>query len=168
MLIPMKSTFYFSAILVLLLSACNGASTGTADAPVTTTQLDSEVHKSVAKIFIGGMTCKAGCGGKIEQELKSLAGVKTTETIFDENKTENMVSVEFDPATIDPKGMEACVEKIMDGKYVVTRIEVLNYRGLQSHGTGGADVETKDMGFSELFKLLNVFQSLGRLLTSDM
>jgi copper chaperone CopZ len=164
----MKFTLYFSAALFLLITSCNGGPAAASEAQIITTELNSEVNKSVAKIHISGMTCKAGCGGKIEQELQALAGIKATETIFEENRPENIVSVEFDPSNIDARRMEQCVEKIMDGKYVVSKIEVINYHGLQSHGSAGADVEGNDLGFSELFKLLNVFQSLGKLLSSDL
>ena len=164
----MKITLYFSAALILFLASCNAGPSSASEAQIVTTELNSEVNKSVAKIHIAGMTCKAGCGGKIEQELKSLAGVKSTETIFEENRPENIVTVEFDPSNIDARQMEQCVEKIMEGKYVVSKIEVINYHGLQSHGSAGADVEGHDLGFSELFKLLNVFQSLGKLLSSDL
>jgi hypothetical protein len=64
----MKFTLYFSAALFLLITSCNGGPAAASEAQIVTTELNSEVNKSVAKIHISGMTCKAGCGGKIEQE----------------------------------------------------------------------------------------------------
>jgi copper chaperone CopZ len=164
----MKRLIWIFASLLVVFSSCGDGTGSSVEAPIVVTELDSEVVKSVAKIHISGMTCKAGCGGKIEKELQALNGVKSTETLFEENRTENIVSVEFDPAALDAKSFEGCVEKIMDGKYVVSKIEVINYKGLQSHGSGGADVSKSASSFSELFKLLNVFQSLGHLLGRNL
>lgn len=164
----MKRQLWFFTLLMVVFAACGDGSSAANEAPVTVTSMDSEVVKSVAKIYVTGMTCKAGCGGKIEKELQALNGVKATETLFEENRPENIVSVEFDPSALDAKSMEGCVERIMDGKYVVSKIEVINYKGLQSHGSGGADVSREQFGFSDLFKLLNVFQSLGHLLGHNL
>jgi copper chaperone CopZ len=164
----MKHTIFILTLVVFGLGACQSDSSNKQLAPITVTELESEINKSVAKLHVTGMTCKAGCGGKIEMELQGLPGIKSTETLFEDNRPENVVTVEFDPASVNASAMEAVVEKIMDGKYQVSKIEVLNYHGLQSHGAGGADVSDQGMGFSELFKLLNVFQSLGKLLSSDL
>jgi copper chaperone CopZ len=149
-------------------TACNNTSTTQNEAPISITELNSEVNKSVAKLYVVGMTCKAGCGGKIEKELQALAGIKMTETLFEENRAENIIQVEFDPTTIEAKRMEQCVEQLMGGQYQVQKIEVINYHGLQSHASSGADVESNSHEFAHLFKLLNVFQSLGKLLSSDL
>jgi copper chaperone CopZ len=164
----MKHSIIILSLVVLGLASCHSDAANKHLAPITVTELDSEVNKSVAKLHVTGMTCKSGCGGKIELELQSLRGIKSTETLFEENRLENIITVEFDPTAVDATAMEAVIENIMDGKYQVSKIEVLNYHGLQSHGAGGADVSNQGRGFSELFKLLNVFQSLGKLLTSDL
>lgn len=164
----MKSYHFLLIIAFSIVSACGTAPTASSEAPITTSELNSEVNKSVAKLFVTGMTCKAGCGGKIEKELQALAGIKSTETLFEEQRAENVIQVEFDPASVDAKRMEQCVEQIMDGKYTVQKIEVLNYHGLQSHASSGADVEHIESSYSELFKLLNIFQSLGKLLSTDL
>jgi copper chaperone CopZ len=160
----MKRFFWSFLVLMTVFTSCGDGNNAATEAPVTVSSMDSEVIKSVAKIYVTGMTCKAGCGGKIEKELQALNGVKGTETLFEENRAENIVSVEFDPALMDTKSLEGCVEKIMDGKYLVSKIEVINYKGLQSHGSGGAGVSEDRSAFSDLFKLLNVFQSLGHLI----
>jgi copper chaperone CopZ len=94
--------------------------------------LDSEVIKTVAKMSITGMMCAEGCGGKIQQDLRALPGVVITELDFTENSTENIVKVEYDPQITDEKSLIECVHKIADGKYSVTKVEVLHYHGLQN------------------------------------
>jgi copper chaperone CopZ len=164
----MKNTSIFLLLALLATASCNDVSTKGTEAPITVTELNSEINKSVAKIYVTGMTCKAGCGGKIEKELQALTGIKTTETLFEENRPENIIQVEFDPGATEAKKMEACIEQLMGGQYQVQKIEVLNYHGLQSHASSGADVESTSHAYSDVFKLLNVFQSLGKLLSSDL
>jgi len=84
---------------------------------------------------IGGMMCADGCGGKIQQDLRALPGVISTELEFEENRAENVVKVEFDPAVIDEKKLIDCVQSISDGKYMVSQVEVLHYHGLQNKST---------------------------------
>lgn len=100
--------------------------------------LDSEVIKTVAKMSIGGMMCADGCGGKIQQDLRALPGVISTELEFTENSPENTVKVEYDPAVTDEKKLIECVQGIADGKYTVSKVEVLHYHGLQNKSTNGA------------------------------
>jgi copper chaperone CopZ len=103
--------------------------------------LDSEVIKTVAKMSIGGMMCADGCGGKIQQDLRALPGVVGTELEFTENSPENTVKVEFDPAVTDENKLIECVSKIADGKYTVSKVEVLHYHGLQNNAaSNGAAV----------------------------
>ena len=100
--------------------------------------LDSEVIKTVAKMSIGGMMCSEGCGGKIQQDLRALPGVVGTELDFTEANTENTVKVEYDPAITDEKKLIECVNGIADGKYTVSKVEVLHYHGLQNKVSNGS------------------------------
>ena len=100
--------------------------------------LDSEVIKTVAKMSIGGMMCADGCGGKIQQDLRALPGVVATELEFTEGNPENMVKVEYDPSVTDENKLIDCVNKIADGKYTVSRVEVLHYHGLQNKSSNGS------------------------------
>ena len=103
--------------------------------------LDSEVIKTVAKMSIGGMMCAEGCGGKIQQDLRALPGVVGTELDFTEGNAENTVKVEYDPSVTDEKKLIECVNGIADGKYTVSKVEVLHYHGLQNKlSNGGAAV----------------------------
>jgi len=101
--------------------------------------LDSEVIKTVAKMSIGGMMCAEGCGGKIQQDLRALPGVVGTELEFTEGAPENTVKVEFDPTVTDEKKLIECVNGIADGKYSVSKVEVLHYHGLQNKASNGGD-----------------------------
>ena len=94
--------------------------------------LDSEVIKTVAKMSVGGMMCAEGCGGKIQQDVRALPGVTGTELEFTDGSPQNIVKVEYDPAVTDEKKLIECVQGIADGKYTVSKVEVLHYHGLQN------------------------------------
>jgi len=100
--------------------------------------LDSEVIKTVAKMSIVGMMCAEGCGGKIQQDLRALPGVVGTELEFTDGAPENTVKVEFDPEVTDEKKLIECVSAIADGKYSVSKVEVLHYHGLQNKASNGS------------------------------
>ncbi len=116
-----------------MLTACGEvAPAGKPETVIVHRDLDSEVIKTVAKMSIGGMMCAEACGGKIQQDLRALPGVVGTELEFTENSPENTVKVEFDSAVTDENKLIECVSKIADGKYVVSKVEVLHYHGLQN------------------------------------
>lgn len=125
----------FLLLSLLLLVGCGEPPKQSLPEPVIEHRdLDSEVIKTVAKMSIGGMMCTDGCGGKIQQDLRALPGVVSTELDFEENRLENIVKVEFDPAITDEKKLIECVHGIADGKYHVSKVEVLHYHGLQNKG----------------------------------
>lgn len=101
---------------------------------VTHRDLDSEVNKTVAKMTVEGMMCAEGCGGKIQQDLRALTGVVSTELEFEDQRPENIIKVEYDPLVIDEQKLILCVHGIADGQYHVKSVEVLHYHGLQSRG----------------------------------
>jgi copper chaperone CopZ len=133
---------YFSIVIIaIVLGACGEVAP--AAKPQTIIEhrdLDSEVIKTVAKMSIGGMMCAEGCGGKIQQDLRALPGVVGTELEFTEGAAENIVKVEYDPAVTDEKKLIECVSGIADGKYSVSKVEVLHYHGLQNKASNGAAV----------------------------
>ena len=131
----------FALASILLMAACGEPpKQALADTVITHRDLDSEVIKTVAKMSIEGMMCADGCGGKIQQELQALPGVVGTELDFEDNRAENIVKVEFDPSVTDEKKLIERVQGIADGKYRVSRVEVLHYHGLQnkSNSNGAA------------------------------
>jgi copper chaperone CopZ len=128
----MKKVISFLAV-AFVLGACGEVAPPVKPEPVVIHRnLDSEVIKTVAKMSIGGMMCADGCGGKIQQDLRALPGVIDTELEFAEGRSENTVKVEFDSAVTDEKKLIECVHGIADGKYSVSKVEVLHYHGLQN------------------------------------
>jgi len=130
--------FAFVLLISFLFASCGEvAAPAKPDTVITHRDLDSEVIKTVAKMSIGGMMCAEGCGGKIQQDLRAIPGVIGTELEFIENSPENTVKVEFDPAVTDEKKLIECVHGIADGKYSVSKVEVLHYYGLQNKSSNG-------------------------------
>jgi copper chaperone CopZ len=154
-------TSLFAVALTFLIMGCSGpaAEQSAVDVPVVRKSMESEVNKSVANLAIEGMTCSAGCGGKIQQELRALEGVKLTELDFAEGRAQNVVSVEFDPAKISEKDMIQCVSKIADGMYQVKGVELVDYKGIQTSRTSG-DAGVRSNDFGKLFQLLNLLETL--------
>lgn len=131
--------FLFALGICMGVAACSESSAPAVPPTVITHRdLDSEVNKMVAKMSIEGMMCAEGCGGKIQQDLQALAGVVSTELEFEEQRPENIVKVEFDPAVLNEQQLIQCVQGIADGKYRVASVEVLHYYGLQSRRNGAA------------------------------
>jgi copper chaperone CopZ len=125
-------------VCVMVLVACGQvASPVKPEAVIVHRDLDSEVIKTVAKMSVGGMMCADGCGGKIQQDLRALPGVIGTELDFTEGSPENIVKVEYDPAVTDEKKLIECVHGIADGKYSVSKVEVLHYHGLHNKASNG-------------------------------
>ncbi len=153
--------FLVSVALTLLIAGCSGpaAEQAAADVPVVRKSMESEVNKTVANLAIAGMTCSAGCGGKIQQELRALEGVKLTELDFAEGRDQNVVSVEFDPAKISEKEMIQCVTKIADGMYQVKGVELVDYKGIQTARTSG-DAGVRSNDFGKIFQLINLLETL--------
>ncbi|MCC6601243.1 MAG: heavy-metal-associated domain-containing protein, partial [Crocinitomicaceae bacterium] len=109
-----------------------------------------------------GMTCSAGCGGKIQKELRALQGVMGTALDFSEERTDNVVSVEFDPSAVNEQQMIQCVNAIADGQYHVNSVEIVTAKKNDNPSTSdGVGVEMYDFG--KVFQVLNLLQSVSRL-----
>ncbi|MFM7234103.1 MAG: cation transporter [Flavobacteriales bacterium] len=135
----MKKVIFLLGSLIMLAACGEPPKQALPETIITHRDLDSEVNKTVAKMTIGGMMCADGCGGKIQQDLRALPGVVSTELEFEENRAENVVKVEFDPTITDEKKLIECVQSIADGKYPVSSVEVLHYHGLLNKGVTGGD-----------------------------
>lgn len=163
-----KNITAFMFGLVILASSCAGPSAESANSAsevkIEHKTMDAAEAKTVAKLDITGMTCAAGCGGKIQQELQALEGVVLTDLDFQEQRASNIVSVQFDPAKISEKEMIQCVGKIADGMYAVKAVEVVDYKKSESTGAAasGAGVQSADYG--KVFQLLNLLQSISGLI----
>ena len=157
-----------SAILILgiflFTASCNDSTpVSSSEVPVVKKEINSEVNKTVANLTIDGMTCSAGCGGKIQQELRAMQGVITTDLDFAEGRPQNIVSVEFDPAKLNEQQLIQCVNGISDAKYMVKSVEIIEYHGLQSQTSSGPVSIEFDV-FNRFFQVLNLLQSATKLI----
>ncbi|MFN0032174.1 MAG: heavy-metal-associated domain-containing protein [Flavobacteriales bacterium] len=159
----MKKIFAMLAIATISTVGCRNATEPAGqNVPVTRREINSEVVKTVATLSIEGMTCSSGCGGKIQQELRAMAGVNNTELDYADNRAANSVLVEYIPSRVNEQQLIACVNAVADGKYKVKSVEILQYKGLQGTGggaAGDADV-TSNNYLTDAFQLFNLVQSL--------
>lgn len=129
---------------------------------ITHKEINSEVIKTIANLSISGMTCSAGCGGKIQKDLKALEGVKGTKLDFEEERGENIVTVEYNPSEVSEQDLIKCVNGIGDGRYHVESAEVVNYKGLQSTGGSSAGISVND-SFGKVFYVFDLLRSISKL-----
>ena len=123
----MKNLLY--VILCVTLFACGNATPNAEATPVATTNTVVDgTNKTEAVFSISGMTCAAGCGGKIQKELQNLNGVVTTSLDFVEDRDVNVVKVEFDPAVVKETDMTNIVNTIADGQYHVVKAEIISHK----------------------------------------
>jgi Cu+-exporting ATPase len=166
----MKHIPTFSALLLaVLLWSCGPQSpeSGQSSAPVITyTEIAGESAKTVALLAIEGMTCSHGCGGKIQQDLQALDGVKGTDLDYADDRDANQVMVEFDPAKVSESKLISCVNEIADGKYKVVAVEVQTVKAQSLAGSGDSDVDSEPAldlsGFFQVFNLLSTFLNMIR------
>lgn len=163
-----RISVFFSFLAVMTIVSCSGPATdasSNANVPVTHREMDSESYKTVANLSISGMTCSAGCGGKIQQELKALQGVKGTTLDFADQRPENVVAVEYDPKVISEQEMIKCVNAIADGAYAVKKVDVIEFKGMQSRSTSNAsDAGVSTEYFGKALYILNLFETVTDLI----
>ena len=162
-----KLISFMSIVAIITMASCSGSSSSENSSepmvPVTRRVMESESNRTVANLSISGMTCSAGCGGKIQQELRKLAGVKNTELDYADNRPANTVSVEFDPAVISEKEMINCVTGISDGAYGVQKVEIIDFHGLQNRPSAASDAGVSAPDFGRLVYVMNLLQSVTNL-----
>jgi copper chaperone CopZ len=123
----MKNLLYI--IFCVTLFACGNATPNAESTPAATTNTVVDgTTKTEAVLSISGMTCVAGCGGKIQKELQNLNGVVTTSLDFVEDRDVNIVKVEFDPALVKETDMTNIVNTIADGQYHVVKAEIISHK----------------------------------------
>ena len=126
-LCTMKNLLYL--FLALTLFACGNATPNAETTPATTTNTVVDgTNKTEAILSISGMTCVAGCGGKIQKELQNLNGVVTTSLDIAEDRDVNIVKVEFDPNVVKETDMTNIVNTIADGQYHVVKAEIISHK----------------------------------------
>jgi copper chaperone CopZ len=167
----MKNFSILTAVLFLMLSACSEGSkqqasgNASAETVITHKEMAGDAVRTVASLSIEGMTCSAGCGGKIQQDLRAMNGVITTDLDFAEDRKENVVKVEFDPAKLNEQQLISCVHQIADGQYRVKSAEVVSYKseGTAEGGSGGgSEMNTDQLG--RAFQVLNLLQTMSGMI----
>jgi periplasmic mercuric ion binding protein len=119
----------FSFCLFLLVSCGNKAEQASNSAPSTnTTEIVDGSEKTEIKLAITGMMCAHACGGKIQQDLQALQGVKGTTLDFVEDREQNVITVEIDPTKINLETLISTVNSIADGKYQVASSETVIHK----------------------------------------
>ena len=121
----MKNLVYLIAVVFFI--SC-GQATPNAPAVTTSSTVVDGNNMTEVKLSISGMTCAAGCGGKIQKELQALDGVTATNLDFVEEREENVVTVNFDPQKITEQRMQDVVNTIADGQYHVVKSEVITHK----------------------------------------
>jgi copper chaperone CopZ len=116
----MKNVIYFLIGFCMVFMACQ--SSGKNDKPEVEVKMVNQQADSsytIADLAVEGMMCAHACGGKVQQELRKIAGVKNTSLDFIEERKVNVVRVQFDPAMVDEQKMITSINSIVDGKYTV-------------------------------------------------
>ncbi len=153
---------------MVLIWSCNGGPSAEAPAEVkiTHTELQGNVEKTEARMAIGGMMCAHSCGGKIQQELKALKGVTSTDVDYADNRTTNVVTVEFDPAIVSENELIATVQSIADGKYLISSMEVVSWKPVAGASSSSSPTENTGVALdlSQFNKLLTLWQLVNGLI----
>jgi copper chaperone CopZ len=124
-----KSVLLCIAFSVLLFScASNQAESAGEKTQNTITEIVDGTSKTEVKLAITGMMCAHACGGKIQQDLKAIAGVKSTSLDFIDGREQNVVTVEIDANTIQPEKLSDVVHGIADGKYHVVSMQTIVHK----------------------------------------
>ena len=121
----MKKLIYLVAVAFFI--SCGQATPNDPAVTTASTVVDGN-EMTEAKLTITGMTCAAGCGGKIQKELQALDGVQATNLDFVEEREENVVTVNFDPKKVTEQRMQEVVNTIADGAYHVVKSEVITHK----------------------------------------
>jgi copper chaperone CopZ len=159
----MKKIFPLTFLLSIMLWSCGDDHSKSADSKpteITHKEVSGDMAKTVANLSIEGMTCSAGCGGKIQQDLRALNGVTGTELDFADGRPQNVVTVEFDPNQVKENDLVKCVNGIADGKYQVKAMEVVTYNKTTSGAASGSGAGVSEKNFGRVFQLLNLLESV--------
>ena len=87
---------------------------------ITKKTIEGDTTQSLAILNIEGMTCEVGCGGFISKKLSVMTGVLSAEVVFEENKAK----VKYDDLKISEKEIIAEIQKLNEGQYKVTKVEI--------------------------------------------
>jgi periplasmic mercuric ion binding protein len=93
--------------------------------------MEGDENSTVAYMSIEGMSCEVGCAKFINGRLSKTEGVLASEIDFEEN----LAKVSFDPAVVSAKDLAEMVNKLNDGQYKVSSVEVEQTKKVEG-GTG--------------------------------
>lgn len=126
----MKNSVLLCIAFSVLLFSCasNQAESAGEKTQNTITEIVDGTSKTEVKLAITGMMCAHACGGKIQQDLKAIAGVKSTSLDFIDGREQNVVTVEIDANTIQPEKLSDVVHGIADGKYHVVSMQTIVHK----------------------------------------
>ncbi|PCJ89841.1 MAG: hypothetical protein COA57_00565 [Flavobacteriales bacterium] len=123
----MKEKTIFQTAFLLLLSFMLACNCGPGDETKNDVKIEKKETvsidgkaRTIANIGIEGMTCSAGCAGKIKNTLAGLNGVMACDVLFEDK----VASIEYDDSKISEKDMIAAIEELNKGQYKVTTVEV--------------------------------------------
>jgi len=166
----MRQLFLALAVAISFTACLSGPEAEKAsEVKITRTELAGEKEKTIARLVVGGMTCAHGCGGKIQQELRALKGVVSTDLDYADGRTTNVVAVEYDPKIVNENDLIKRVQEIADGQYPVSEVEVVTWKlaptqtsSTATHHSQGASV--LEDTFSGAQKVMSLWQLVSGLI----
>ncbi len=164
----MKKIFVLVLLVSVILMSCGSGNNTTdmateSEVVITRKEINSEVIRTVANLSISGMSCSAGCGGKIQKDLQALKGVTSTKLDYADNRDENVVTVDYNPNEISEEELIKSVNGAADGRYRVKTVEVISYKGLQSTtGSKNTGVAVSN-NLGKVFYIFDLLRSISKL-----
>jgi len=113
-------------VLIVLLYSCNQNTTSNAvqKKPQVKPEQQKEVHANqVALVTVEGMVCKMGCGGAIRKGLTEMGGVSSVEIEYEDDRSTQLVKVQYDNNEINGKLISDKIEEINDQQFSVLDIK---------------------------------------------
>jgi len=112
----------FLIALIVLLYSCNQNATSNAvqKKPKANTEQQKEVHANhVVFATVEGMVCKMGCGGAIRKGLTEMDGISSVEIEYEDDRSTQLVKVQYDNNEINGKLISDKIEEINDQQFSV-------------------------------------------------
>lgn len=115
-------TVFCLIIICLFSSSCGNKEEEKKEVEIVLTKniIEGDTAQSIASLNIEGMTCEVGCAGFITSKLSQMTGVLSAEVVFDKN----LAKVKFDDSKITENDIIAAIQKLNEGQYKVTKVEV--------------------------------------------
>lgn len=153
---------YFTALFAItLIFACtSNISNEVTDIKKSVIQVEGDEFVSIATLSIEGMSCAQMCGKQIEKAVTKVNGVISTKIDFDSEKLVDKCVVKFDPKKTSDDELIAAVSGLMDGKYQVREIQLVNTIKVDDveqdvESDDEASIDIRQFGLPNLFDLLD-------------